>query len=335
METKVRGSLKEADIRPDGLAEEMKLATKLDLEWLLQQKYTNVACPACASIYTTDNRIIKNKLIYVECSHCSTIYMNPRPTPEALREFSIQSHNYRYWNEHIFPASEAVRREKIFRPRAQYINKMARFNTTNKPVTLMDIGAGFGTFCEEFKKVCDFKHVIAVEPVPSLAETCRVRGLEVIESSFEQLERDPRTVDVITAFEVLEHIFDPEEFVDHCYHLLNEGGLLVITSPNIKGFETQVLGDKSSTISYEHFNYFHTSSLCLLLRRFGFEIIEITTPGELDVDIVRRNIEDTNVCPFLKYLIMDEQIDFQKFLATNMLSSHMRVVARKRGGYND
>lgn len=328
--------MKETDIRPDELMDGAKEASERDLNWLLD-RYTDfiwVKCPACGSRTTTNKNIIKNELVYVECADCATVYMNPRPTPELLQEFCIQSYNYRYWNKYIFPASEELRREKIFKPRAQYVNKMINcflILTTYEPGTLIDIGAGFGTFCEEFEKVGNFKHVVALEPTPDLAKTCRERGLEVIEKPFEQLERDTDTVDVITAFEVLEHIFDPAEFIEHCSHLLNEGGLLMLTCPNINGFETKLLGACSSTIGHGHLNYFHPDSLCLLLRRFGFEILSVTTPGKLDVDIVRKHIEDANVCPFLKHMIMDEQIgySFQNFLATNMLSSHMRVVARR------
>lgn len=339
METKVRDSLKETDIRPDELMGRAKEAAKQDLNWLLDRykDFIWVKCPACGSYVITNKAITKNELVYVECLDCATIYMNPRPTPELLQEFYIQSYNYRYWNEYIFPASEEVRRERIFQPRAQYVDKMVKRYSNAELITLMDIGAGFGTFCEEVKKLRMFQHVIALEPTPDLAKTCREHGLEVIEKPFEQLKRDTNTVDVITAFEVLEHIFDPAEFIEHCSHLLNESGLLILTCPNINGFETKLLGTHSSTIGHGHLNYFHPSSLCLLLRRFGFEILTVTTPGKLDVDIVRKHIEDADICPFLKYIIMDEQIgeDFQKFLATNMLSSHMQVVARKCGGCND
>ena len=52
--------------------------------------------------------------------------------------------------------------------------------------------------------------VVAVEPTPDLAKTCRAKGLEVIESRIEDA-KGLGVVDVIASFEVIEHLFDPSE----------------------------------------------------------------------------------------------------------------------------
>ncbi|MDQ7822508.1 MAG: hypothetical protein RDV48_06900 [Candidatus Eremiobacteraeota bacterium] len=87
----------------------------------------------------------------------------------------------------------------------------------------------------------------------------------------------------------------------------------------------------------EHLNYFNIDSLCHLLQRCGFSIIETLTPGRLDVNIVRNKIKENETDllanPFMKYILTeakDEAIDsFQRFLSKNRLSSHMWVVAQK------
>ena len=52
---------------------------------------------------------------------------------------------------------------------------------------LYDVGAGYGTFCEEVSRL-GFDRVIALEPEPHLAQTCRDKGLEVIEAPVEQAQ---------------------------------------------------------------------------------------------------------------------------------------------------
>ena len=117
--------------------------------------------------------------------------------------------------------------------------------------------------------------------------------------------------------------------------MLRPGGLIVITCPNIKGFDNSVLGKLSSTIEYEHLNYFHPESLALLMSNCGFRLIEKLTPGKLDADLVRNHIlkgdfsvEDR---PFLKQVLVDKwdetNENFQNFLADNLLSGHMWVIA--------
>ena len=63
--------------------------------------------------------------------------------------------------------------------------------------------------------------------------------------------------------------------------------------------------------------------------------IQLTTPGQLDVDIVRNNVksisDNTTSYKFLNKIINDEIIaeNFQKFLAENQLSSHVWVIGEK------
>jgi hypothetical protein len=88
---------------------------------------------------------------YVTCADCETLYLSPRPPPELLYEYYADSRNYRFWAENIFPASEEARRGKIFRPRvARLLEMCARHDITTG--VLVDVGAGFGTFCQEVER---------------------------------------------------------------------------------------------------------------------------------------------------------------------------------------
>ena len=203
---------------------------------------------------------------------------------------------------------------------------------------LLEVGAGFGTFCEEIKRIGFFQHVIAVEPTPELAETCRRRGLEVIEKPIEKVHLQTDKVDVVVSFEVIEHLFSPQDFLNSCASVVRPGGLLVITCPNVNGFDIIVLKALSDSVDVEHLNYFHPKSLAHLVEECGFEPLEVLTPGKLDAELVRKKILsgklDISSQPFLKQILIDEweRIGncFQQFLADNWLSSHMWIVARKK-----
>jgi hypothetical protein len=68
----------------------------------------------------------------------------------------------------------------------------------------------------------------------------------------------------------------------------------------------------------------------------GFDVLEATTPGRLDAELVRDAVMrgERSLDPFLQRVLVDEWDDlgwpFQQFLAANKLSSHMWIVARKR-----
>ena len=329
--------LRETEIRPDHLMQGQAEALAADIHWLLQHKddFVHVPCPACGS-ENASKAFEKYSLTYVVCSDCGTMYINPRPTLAILETYYTRSKSYWYWNKYIFPASEKARREKIFRPRAERIAHICQRHGIKNGV-LMEVGAGFGTFCEEVQRLGLFRRVIAVEPTPDLAETCRRKGLEVIEERIEKVHIERGTIDVVASFEVIEHLFSPRGFLLSCADVLSPGGLLIITCPNVRGFDVVVLQALSSTVGVEHLNYFHPASLSHLVEECGLETLEVLTPGKLDAELVRKKILagelDVSSRPFLRQVLVDEWErvgnSFQQFLADNLLSSHMWLVARK------
>lgn len=328
--------MKEEEIRPEELMRENIRLHFRDAKYMLKSKKTfkRVPCPACGSVRHRES-FNKGGFIFVSCFACETLYVNPRPSFEMLKEFYASSKSIKHWNDRIFPASEKTRRSGIFAPRARAVSELCRRHKT-RPGTLLDVGAGFGTFCEEVIRLNAFDHVIAVEPSRELADTCRQKGLKVIEKPIEEVRLGG--IDVITCFELIEHLYEPMGFIKACRRVLPKGGLLILTTPNIMGFDLAVLGRISDNIAApNHLNYFHPGSASRLLNRCGFEITEISTPGKLDADIVRNKIAsgefDISGQRFLKNILVDrwEEVGrgFQEFLADNKLSSHLWVTARR------
>lgn len=330
--------LRESQIRPAELEKQQQEAYERDIARVLERKseFVQVDCPACGS---SDSFLDLQKygLDFLRCKLCRTLYQSPRPTPEILDFYYSTSENYKFWNQFIFPASEQVRREKIFRPRVRrLLEACARYGI--RTARLIDVGAGFGTFCEEVLSEGTFESAIAVEPTPDLADSCRGRGLTVIDKPVEDLQVGELEADVVTAFEVVEHLFEPTQFLQTCYSLLAPGGLVVITCPNIEGFDLLTLKTKSAAIDLEHLNYFHPHSLASLLEASGFEVVDWSTPGELDAELVRKSVlageHSLAAEPFLRKILIDEWDEhgsaFQRYLASAGLSSHLWMMGRRR-----
>jgi 2-polyprenyl-3-methyl-5-hydroxy-6-metoxy-1,4-benzoquinol methylase len=329
-------TIREEDIRPAALMVDKQKCVDWDRAFLLARRdqWVPVHCPSCDA---NDHQPFGEKagFVYVECRCCGTVYTNPRPSQELSHAFYTQSQNYEYWNRHIFPATETTRRASIFRPRAQRVVDYCR-QYGIATGTLFEVGAAFGTFCEEIKTHGLFQRVIAVEPTPDLAATCRKRGLETIEKPIELIS-ESAIADVVAAFEVLEHLFHPRGFITQCGRLLRPGGLLVLTCPNVRGFDVATLRMRSNTFDHEHVNYFHPAALSQLVSRCGFAVLDVQTPGKLDADLVRKQALagplDLTGQPFLRQVLVDdwERLGgpFQDFLAAHRLSSHMWLIARK------
>lgn len=331
-------TLTENAIRPDALMEESDRIHAADLARLLTRRseFVEVLCPACSGS-ARSLLWAKEGFTYWRCENCESGYLSPRPNPELLAEYYRTAENYVFWSEKVFPASEDARRQQIAVPRMDRVLEiLKKFDGASG--TFIEVGAGHGTFCELAKQSGRFSRVVAVEPTPSNAAMCRARGLEVAELPIEKVELGKGAADVVVSFEVIEHLFSPGQFLSGCRRILRIGGLLVVSCPNLKGFEVAVLGAASRTVDPEHLNYFHPASLRLAVEAAGFEVIEVLTPGKLDAEIVRKRVMSGHHslagADFLKTVLMDqwEAVGpaFQDFLAKHLLSSHMWIVAKAR-----
>lgn len=326
---------KENDIRPDHL---IKIGDKYfyeDARFLKKnkKKFIKFDCPACNS-KKKKFFFNKNSFKYYQCLNCETIYITPRPNEKLLNRFYANSKLYKFWNKYIFPASEKAREKKIFLPRAKKIISVIKKYKVKKNA-IMDIGAGFGTFCKVMNKINFFKNVYALEPNPHNAENCRKKLIKTFNTSIEKINpKLLKDIDVVTSFEVIEHICYPRKFLKKINKVLKKNTILVFTCPNGLGFETIVLQKKADTFDHEHLNYFNPYSAKLMTEKCGFKVLEVLTPGVIDVDIVYNKFKQKKFITKDKFLLKvfeneDLKLNFQNFLAKNKLSSHMWIIARK------
>lgn len=171
-----------------------------------------------------------------------------------------------------FPTADEIYVEWAFRWR-WILKKIATFK---KPGDLLDVGAGNGLFVkiarEEFAwnarglklskaEVSFAKEVLDVDIEPTL--------LEDVGEKF----------DVITSFNVLEHVVDPVELISEMREHLVEGGLIALTTPNPTCIQARIKGLREwGMISPpHHINIFTKTSLALALEKQGFEVLSYDT----------------------------------------------------------
>lgn len=96
---------------------------------------------------------------------------------------------------------------------------------------VLEIGVGQGAF---LSKACDAGFQISgLELNPSGAKAAREKGFTIIEKEMSSLYADdPTPWDAICAFQVLEHLPNPRQFLDQAISLLKPGGLLILSVPN-------------------------------------------------------------------------------------------------------
>lgn len=332
--------MREEEIRPKALFDKYLLLAEQDIRSFFSDAHCiEVPCPACGSS-RREFQFAKNGFRYHECAECKTLYVNPRPDEEVFSKFYQDSESVRFWATHFYKETEQARQDLLIKPKAKVVGAIIRkyANTTDAAPIVIDIGAGYGGFCVALKNVLKKPyHIVGIEPAHPLQKICREKNLQIIPKFFEDVKRedfDGNEVIAAASFELLEHLYDPKKFIRHCHAILQTNGILIITTLNGQGFDLQLLKEKSKSISPpHHINFFNPQSIAILLEKQGFEIIEVTTPGKLDVDIIAKQLPDIS-CPFIRDLISacDENArdKLQEIIQDAKMSSHMMIVAKKR-----
>ncbi len=330
--------MKEDEIRPAALLDEYFHLLKLDAESLAKKSrdFVEVACPFCRDDGIAES-FLKDGFHYRLCAACGSLYVSPRPRPGQLASYYVDAKAVRFWSQQFYKQTGMARREKMFRPRAQLIKALNERGMFSDTGMFADVGAGYGLFLQEVRALGLFDRLIGLEPEPHLASICREEGFEIIEKRVEDIKEGDLSVSVAACFEVIEHVFDPVSFLAGCKRLLKPGGLIILTTLTIDGFDLQVLWEQSRSITPpQHLNFPSIKGMSLLLSKTGLAEEEISTPGELDLDIVRnvsRQRPDARIPRFARKLAeADDAVreDFQQFLKRNRLSSHLRCIARRK-----
>jgi len=326
--------LKEADIRPQSLFNEYLALAREDAARLLANEngFVSVSCPACDGKNSSES-FKKLGFRYAVCADCETLYASPRPSIQQLAAFYRDALSVKFWSTDFFHQTAEARRVAMSRPRAELISRLLAAQSPGG--RYVDVGSGYGILLEEVQRIGAFDEVIGLEPGPELAQICRNRGFRVLEKSAEDVESGECEASAATAFEVLEHVFEPIFFLHGVRRLLRPGGKLILTTLTVTGFDIQTLWEASKSVHPpHHLNLISVRGMEILFERAHFRLDELTTPGLLDVDIVSNAVrENPRIDPprFVREILRPENQGarnaFQRFLSENRLSSHVRVIA--------
>ncbi len=134
---------------------------------------------------------------------------------------------------------------------------------------ILEIGCGGAILLHELKEL-GFK-VSAADPSPTAIRAASKYGFSLVPKFFSS-ELFSEEFSLIFHSDVLEHAFEPKNFIDEQRKVLKPDGLIIISVPNAQ--ENIEFGDISMAM-HQHLQYFTPDSLSRLMQRAGFEILEI------------------------------------------------------------
>lgn len=287
-------------------------------------RFTATPCPACLS---DDGKWFceTRGFTHLSCPHCQTLFISPCPTDEMIISYIEHAPNYQFWHERM-PERVKAGRARMYADRATYVTEQ----TQGSGLALIEFGAGRGEMAEDLYRSGLFQRITLIDPQPIDID---LPGVETISSGFETAI-DEAAYDVAVAFEVLEHIVDPSQLLRNARRSLKLGGLLILSTPNGGSYEVERLREKSNQVPFEHVRLYNPQSVAVLLKRFGFDVVKVETPGAFDADILTRKASsgelDLSGDDSLRFALSTEETrrQFQKYLRSTLRSSHMKCIAR-------
>ena len=138
----------------------------------------------------------------------------------------------------------------------------------------IDIGAGDGAFLERLLEN-GFTRVSGIEPsrAPIAAARSGVRPL-IRQGLFNPEDFKDESASLITCFQTIEHVYDPQRICRGAMRLLKKGGAVFFIFHNRSSVSARLLGMKSPIFDIEHLQLFSRKSIEYLLRECGFSEVE-------------------------------------------------------------
>ena len=219
-----------------------------------------VGCPICGRFRESRKIRVRYGMIAMvaECPDCRIAYQTPRPSVEA----SLAYMNWRWRSSDPYVANPE-RQLKRGRKQVAHIRKFLGRSNTNKPIRLVDFGAGAGSFVRA--AVDQGWHATGIEQSDSaITRAKEYYGVELSK----EFKRE--RYDVATMWDVVEHLRDIEGTLRMIGEHLAEDGLLFIETGNFENWRRLAEKDNWSLYLFDHQFYFTPSSLRQVLHTAGY-----------------------------------------------------------------
>lgn len=239
----------------------------------------------------------------VQCKSCNFVFSEFIPSEQELIEY------YEGYGRNDYLSPITIKR---------YHELLDKFEPYKKTGRILDVGCGIGYFLEEAKK--RGWEVYGTEYTQEAIDICEQKGINMQSGALNPSNYELESFDIITSFEVIEHINNPREELGYFNQLLRKGGLVYVTTPNFNSLLRYRLKSKYNVITYpEHLSYYTKNTLKNAFNLSGFQSKKILTTG---ISLTRlRTSKGTSEQAFIS-----ESSDDEKFRNKIEEKSHLQIL---------
>ncbi|KKN62287.1 hypothetical protein LCGC14_0513470 [marine sediment metagenome] len=208
----------------------------------------------------------RNEIQILCCKKCSLVQVNPRKDETSIQKYYKKDYQKKRKKPIKEIIANSISREEM---RVQYLKGLSDLSKKN----ILDIGSSSGEFLRHIQLYTN--EATGIEPDRNFAKLSELNyGLNIFPGSLEEYTaiKGNKKFDVITIFNVIEHVHSPINFLNATHELLHENGLLLLEFPEIFGLLKSVCFKKrfESIFSPHHLQYFSINTISKILNKSGF-----------------------------------------------------------------
>ena len=193
-------------------------------------------------------------LSLLRCKSCNTVYL-------ADRYESFDNSLYDYYEKFRNLPKNSVFDSLTASSYLKVLDLLA-VNTAGK--TIIDVGCGMGGFVDI--SLANGWQAEGLELAVAAVEIAQSFGLPVRRIDFLSGMVKNDSADIVTMFEVIEHLVEPATFLKRAEMVVRPGGLVYLTTPNFNSMDRRILGKKWRVFHREHLTYFTPSTLLSMIH---------------------------------------------------------------------
>ena len=234
---------------------------------------TSRACPACGETTPHQFRFKVSGCEIWQCERCGQGEAETSGFDPAAYYTGSYFSGERSDGYLDYQGSEAVLRREF----AHSVDFVRRFRPSGR---LLDLGCAYGFFLKEAQR---YFEVTGIELAEDAAQACRQAGLQVYSGiADEATMARVGEVDVITLFDVIEHLPQPRDTLALCCRYLKPGGIIVLTTGDFAALTARLAGAKWRLMTPpQHLWFFTRESLRRMALPLGLSIEHFDHPGKI------------------------------------------------------
>jgi 2-polyprenyl-3-methyl-5-hydroxy-6-metoxy-1,4-benzoquinol methylase len=267
----------------------------------------------------------------LHCSRCGFEFLDPQPSDAVLN--SLYSDQY-FLNQETEEKKDQLKLLKRATSKLylkEWKKRVDFLQNNIHPIKLLEVGCGTGDFAEEaIESGYDYSGIEisehAVNQVNHKLGRDAIKQGEIVTATLAD-----NYFNAISAFDVIEHVRKPMNFLSSVFLSLKPGGVIFFTTPSLDSLTKKIMGKRWMEYKIEHLYYFNKKSMRIALENIGFRDIKtVSNPKILSINYIAAHFNKFPVPVFTFFINLIRRILYPfADIPFRISGSGMMVFAKK------